>query len=81
MVRDFGRSAWIKVSDLGERDAFAGCHTLRRSFGTRWSKRVTPSILKRLMRHSSVVTTERFYIDHDINSVAEELQNALRKAK
>ena len=39
------------------------------------------SLLIHLMRHSSIVTTERFYISHDINSVAEELHGALRKAK
>ena len=39
------------------------------------------SLLIHLMRHSSIVTTERFYISHDINPVAEELHGALRKAK
>ena len=39
------------------------------------------SVLIHPMRHSSVVTTERFYIDHDLDSVAAELQHALRKAK
>ena len=39
------------------------------------------SLLIHPMRHSSVVTTERFYINHDLDSVAAELQHALRKAK
>ena len=39
------------------------------------------SLLIHLMRHSTIVTTERLYIDHDLDSVAAELQTALRKAK
>ena len=39
------------------------------------------SLLVHLMRHSSIVTTERFYTSDDINSFAEELHRALRKAK
>ena len=39
------------------------------------------SLLIHLMRHSSIVTTERIYISHDINSVAEELHRSFRKAK
>ena len=80
-VRLLGREARIKVSDLGETESYAGCHTLRRSFGNRWSRLVTPSILKALMRHSSIVTTERFYIDHSVQSVGRELQRAVSKAK
>ena len=33
------------------------------------------------MRYNSVVTTERFYIDHDLDSIAAELKTALRRAK
>ena len=39
------------------------------------------SLLIHIMRHSTIVTTERFYIDHDLDSVAAELLHALRKAK
>lgn len=39
---------------------FAGAHDLRRAFGTRWSKRVMPAVLKQLMRHRSIETTMSF---------------------
>jgi len=31
---------------------YASAHDLRRSFGTRWAKRVMPVVLQKLMRHS-----------------------------
>ena len=36
---------------------YATAHDLRRSFGSRWAKRVMSAVLKDLMRHSSVSTT------------------------
>jgi integrase len=52
---------------------YAGCHDLRRSFGTRWAKRVMPAVLKRLMRHASIQTTMAYYVDLDAGEVADEL--------
>jgi len=52
---------------------FASAHDLRRSFGTRWAKRVMPAVLKRLMRHSAVQTTLAYYVDLDTAEVADEL--------
>ncbi len=52
---------------------FASAHDLRRAFGTRWAKRVMPAVLKRLMRHSEIGTTMKFYVTMDADSVADEV--------
>ena len=53
---------------------FATAHdVLRRSFGSRWAKRVTLAILKRLMRHEDVKTTLKYYVDLDSDDIAAEL--------
>ena len=52
---------------------FATAHDLRRSFGTRWAKRVMPAVLQRLMRHAEIATTMKYYVTMDADSVADEL--------
>jgi integrase len=52
---------------------FATAHDLRRSFGTRWSRRVMPAVLRRLMRHADVSTTMKYYVTIDADAVADEL--------
>lgn len=54
----------------------ASAHDLRRSFGSRWALKVQPFVLKTLMRHSSITTTERFYVSIDSDRVSEELIKA-----
>jgi integrase len=46
-------------------------HDLRRSFGTRWALRVHPLVLKKLMRHETLDTTLRFYVDLDDSQIAQ----------
>ncbi len=52
---------------------YASAHDLRRSFGTRWAKRVKTPVLMRLMRHESIATTMGYYVDLDCDEIAEEL--------
>lgn len=52
---------------------FASCHDLRRSFGTRWARRVMPAVLQRLMRHSAIETTMTFYVDLDVDAMGDDL--------
>ena len=52
---------------------FATAHDLRRSFGTRWAKRVMPAVLQRLMRHAEIATTMKYYVTMDSDSVADEV--------
>ena len=59
MVCRFGKAARIVVSErLGK---YASAHDLRRSFGTRWAKKLPVALLKRLMRHQSITTTMAYY--------------------
>lgn len=43
-------------------DKPAGAHDLRRSFATRMARRVMPMTLQKLMRHSDLTTTLRYYV-------------------
>jgi integrase len=52
---------------------WAHAHDLRRSFGTRWSYKVKPLTLQKMMRHASLETTLRYYVAQDVDKVAEEL--------
>ncbi|MBA4106846.1 MAG: hypothetical protein C0485_13930 [Pirellula sp.] len=74
VTQDVGRS---KVDEeTGETvniPKFAGAHDFRRAFGTRWSKRVMPAVLKQLMRHASIETTMSYYVEHNADDVSAEL--------
>ena len=52
---------------------YASAHDLRRAFGTRWAPRVKPLTLRQLMRHESIDTTLKYYVDQDVDDIAEEL--------
>ncbi|HBO44379.1 MAG TPA: hypothetical protein DD670_10690 [Planctomycetaceae bacterium] len=52
---------------------FCTAHDLRRSFCTRWAKKVMPPVLQRLARHSSVTTTLTFYACMSADDVAADL--------
>lgn len=52
---------------------FATSHTFRRAFGSRWARRVPTITLQKLMRHASIETTVRFYVDIDADELADEL--------
>ena len=54
---------------------YASAHDFRRAFGHRWARRVMPMVLKDLMRHASVTTTEKYYV----NIQAEEPAKFLRQ--
>jgi len=54
-------------------DRPAGAHDLRRSFATRWAPRLAPAVLQKLMRHASITTTMKYYVDLDSQQLAEVL--------
>ena len=63
---DFGRKANVKLKDMESgRPKPATTHDWRRSFGFRWSQRVFPLVLKEVMRHSLIATTEKYYATQD----------------
>ena len=51
----------------------ASAHDLRRTFGTRWARRKMPAVLRKLMRHANVQTTMQYYVDLDIDEIADDL--------
>ncbi len=57
---------------------FAGCHSLRRAFGSKWARKVSHSTLKRLMRHASIATTESYYVHLDAADLGQELWRDFR---
>jgi len=72
IVASVGRKAGV-VTNKAE-GHYATAHDLRRSFGTRWAKRVTSSVLRRLMRHAAIATTEAYYVDLDAADLAADLR-------
>ncbi|MDA7978176.1 MAG: site-specific integrase [Pirellulales bacterium] len=81
-------AAGRKVSAIGSKAGVlvgpgktASAHDLRRSFGTRWSKRVMPAVLQRLMRHKSIQTSLRFYVWHDADEMAGQLWDAYKASQ
>ncbi len=71
VVSDIGRRAKVVVNKADGK--YASAHDFRRAFGTRWAQRVMPSVLQKLMRHESIETTLRYYVDLDADEMAEEL--------
>jgi integrase len=57
----------------------ATAHDLRRSFGSRWASRVTPAELQILMRHKSIETTMKYYVELDAISLGFRLANQVAR--
>jgi len=66
-----GEKAGVIVNPVEGKTASA--HDLRRTFASRWAKRVAPAILQKLMRHASIQTTMGYYVDLDVDEMADEL--------
>ena len=71
LVTKIGEKARIIVNAVEGKTASA--HDLRRTFASRWAKRVAPAILQKLMRHASIQTTMGYYVDLDVDEMADEL--------
>ena len=70
-ISEIGKRAKIVVNKAEGK--FASAHDLRRSFGTRWAERLKPATLQLLMRHRSIETTMKYYVDLSSDDVADEL--------
>ncbi|MEN6496074.1 MAG: site-specific integrase [Thermoguttaceae bacterium] len=75
-ISAIGKKAGVVVNKTAGK--YASAHDLRRSFGTRWASRVKPATLQLLMRHKSIETTLKYYVDQDADDVADELWKAHR---
>ena len=74
VISAIGKKAGVIVNKTTGK--YASAHDLRRSFGTRWASRVKPATLQLLMRHRSIETTLKYYVDQDADDVADELWRA-----
>lgn len=71
MVDRIGARAGVIVNAVDGKTASA--HDLRRTFGSRWARRVMPAVLQKLMRHANVQTTMQYYVDLAVDDMADEL--------
>jgi integrase len=75
LISEIGEAAKIHVGDK----KFASAHDLRRSFATRWSRKVRPVTLRTIMRHSDIKTTLSYYVDIEADDVGSELWGTRKK--
>lgn len=65
-VARIGRAAKVVTNAAGKPGS---AHDLRRSFGTRWSVKVPPVVLQKLMRHETIETTMKYYVNLDSSQI------------
>ena len=83
IIAELGRKAGIVVKahqKTGEKE-FASAHDLRRSFGERWAKRVEAPFLQKMMRHSAITTTLRYYSSRDAADAAAHIDQAFHRSQ
>lgn len=71
IIVSIGKKAKVLVNK--EQGKFASAHDLRRAFGTRWATRVMPAVLQQLMRHASIETTLKYYVEQNAELLGAEL--------
>lgn len=69
LISEMGRTAGVVVDERDQK--YASAHDLRRSFAARWAVRVPPLVLKTLMRHASIATTQEYYVGANAEETAE----------
>ena len=74
-IARIGRAANVVTNKAENR--YATAHDLRRSFGSRWARKVTPAILRELMRHADIDTTMTFYAIQSAEDVGDQLRLGL----
>ena len=80
-IRLFAQRANVKVDEQQRKGTtvvkYATAHDLRRAFGTRWASRIMPVDLQRLMRHETIETTMKFYVNQNVSDISARLYEAL----
>jgi integrase len=70
-ISAIGEKAGVVVNKADGK--YGSAHDLTRAFGTRWSKKVMPATLQLLMRHKSIETTLKYYVEQDADDVVADL--------
>ena len=80
-VSDIGKAAGVKVYTHPRtgRVKCASAHDLRRTFGERYSRRLTTVELMELMRHENIETTLRYYVGANAQRTAQSIWAAFQQ--
>ena len=70
LISKFGKNAGVHT--VAGRTATA--HDFRRSFGQYWATKLKPLQLQKLMRHSTLDTTLKYYVDLPSEDLAAAMQ-------
>lgn len=80
VISDIGEAAGVVVDARAKTKSgqpkYASAHDLRRTFGDRWSARVMPPQLMRMMRHAEIQTTLRYYVGRNAEATNLEIRRA-----
>lgn len=76
---EIGIAAKILVDERKQK--YASIQDLRRTFGNRWARRVMPMVLKDLMRHETILTTESYYVELEASQTSAILWSAHEKSQ
>jgi integrase len=80
-IRLIGQRANVKVDEFTRKGEtvikYATAHDLRRAFGTRWAPRVMLVDLQKLMRHETIETTMKFYVNQNVDDISRRLYNSI----
>ena len=72
IISKIGEAAAIAVGKRRNgKSKFASAHDLRRTFITRWSKKVKPVVLQQIARHCDIHTTMSYYVNNDAEDLAD----------
>jgi len=64
---------WWKWQDRLELQEKYSLHDIRRTFGTRMAKKLSPYELQKVMRHKSIKTTMKYYIYVELNDIGRKM--------
>ncbi len=81
IVSDIGKAAGVKVYTHPRTGKVkcASAHDLRRTFGERYSRRLTTVELMELMRHENIETTLRYYVGANAQRTAQSIWAAFQQ--
>ncbi len=80
LISKVGEKAAVVVSKTAK-VKYASAHDCRRAFGTRWARWLMPQELMVLMRHESIETTLRYYVEIEAEGLARKMRESMPAAE